>query len=235
MAKKLSYYDRKELLEAQQTGLSDTKLKEKFGIADRRTLYRHLKLAEQEEEAKAMRLEIVKDALAGHLEKISNLIGEWKDNLSTPGVAGIFEGMPPIPTQSIEAMPLFPSLRQHLPFPVLWRNYTNWKTKVLAYIEGCQKVLNEIRETGKGPVDEDVIKQWGTESITKAIGLSEPLKRMRDKYIEAVEADSDLKSLSEQLKSIEIKLHESLQEIQLRQDHIVYTCKLCPGQTRLLR
>ena len=235
MAKKLSYYDRKELLEAQQTGLSDTKLKEKFGIADRRTLYRHLKLAEQEEEAKAMRLEIVKDALAGHLEEISNLIGEWKGNLSTPGVAGIFDGMPPIPTQNIEAMPLFPSLKKHLPFPVLWRNYTNWKTKVRAYIEGCQKVMNEIRETGKGSVDEDVIKQWGTESITKAIGLSEPFKRMWDKYIEAVEADSDLKSLSEQLKSIETKLHESLQEIQLRQDHIVYTCKLCPGQTRLLR
>ena len=235
MVKKLSYYDRKNLLGARQAGLSDTKQKEKFGIADKRTLYRHLKLAEQEEEAKAMRLEIVKDALAGHLEEVSNLIGEWKSNLSTPGVAGIFDGMPLIPTKSIEAMPLFPSLREHLPFPILWRSYTNWKTKVRAYIEGCQKVMNEIRETGKGSVDEDVIKQWGTESTTKAIGLSEPLKRMREKYREVAEADSDLKSLLEQLKPIEIKLHESLQEIQLRHDHIVYTCKLCPGQTRLLR
>ena len=235
MAKKLSYYDRKRLLEARQTGLSDTKLKEKFGIADRRTLYRHLKLAEQEEEAKAMRLEIVKDALAGHLEEVSNLIGEWKSNLSTPGVAGIFDGMPPIPTQSIEAMPLFPSLRQHLPFPVLWRNYANWKTKVRDYIEGCKKVRREIGQTEKRSVTEDVFKVWGAESTTKAIGLSEPLKRMRKKYIEAAEADSDLKTLLEQLKPIEIKLHESLQDIQLRHDHIVYTCKLCPGQAILLR
>ena len=96
-------------------------------------------------------------------------------------------------------------------------------------------MMKEIGETEKRSVSEDVFKQWGAESITKAVGLSEPLKRMWKKYIEVAEADSDLKSLLEQLKSIEIKLHESLQEIQLRQDHIVYTCKLCPGQARLLR
>ncbi len=235
MAKKLNYHDRRKLLEAQQAGLSDTKLKEKFGIADNRTLSRQLKLAEQEEEARTMRLEIIKDALAGHLEEVSAFIGEWKGSLSTPGVAEIYYGMPLIPTQSVEAMPLFPSLKRHLPFPILWRNYANWKTKVRAYIEGCQKVMREIGETEKRSVPEDVFKVWGTESITKAIGLSEPLKRVWMKYIEAAEDGSDLKSLLGQLRSIEIKLHESLQEIQLRQDHIVYTCKLCPGQARLLR
>lgn len=235
MAKKLNYHDRRKLLEAQQAGLSDTKLKEKFDIADKRTLYHHLKLAEQEEEAKAMRLEIVKDALAGHLEEVSNLIGEWKDSLYTPRVDGIHDEMSPIPTQYIEAMPLFPSLKKHLPFPILWRNYANWKTKVRAYIEGCQRVMGEIKETEKRSVTEDVIKQWGTESTTKAIGLSQPLKRMWEKYRESASTDSDLKRLLEQLKPIEIKLHKSLQEIQLRHDHIVYTCKLCPGQARLLR
>jgi len=235
MVKKLSYYDRKTLLEARQTGLSDTKLKEKFGIADKRTLNRQLKLAEQEGEARAMRLEILKDALAGHLEEVSALIGEWNGGLSTPGVGGIYYDMPPIPTQYIEAMPLFPSLKKHLPFPTMWRDYANWKTKVRAYIEGCQKVMRGIGEAEKRSVSEDVFKQWGTESITKAIGLSEPLRRMRKKYTEAAEADSDLKVLLEQLKPIETKLHESLQEIQLRHDHIVYTCKLCPGQARLLR
>lgn len=235
MAKKISHYGRRKLLEAQQTGLSDTKLQEKFGIADKRTLSRQLKLAEQEEEARTMRLEILKDALASHLDEVSALIGEWKGSLSTPGVAGIYYEMPPIPTQSIEAIPLFPSLKKHLPFPILWRNYTNWKTKVSAYIEGCQKVMKEIGEMEKRSVPKDVFKVWGTESITKAIGLSEPLKRVWMKYIEAVEADFDLESLLKQLKSIEMKLHESLQEIQLRQDHIVYTCRLCPGQARLLR
>ena len=235
MAKKISYYDRKRLLEARQNGLSDTKLKEKFGIEDKRTLYRQLKLAEQEEEVKAVKLEILRDALVDHLAEVSNLIEEWKSSLSTPRVDGIFDGMPPIPTQYIEAMSLFPSLKTHLPFPTLWRSYATWKTKVRAYIEGCQKVMNEIGETEKRSVPEDVLKQWGTESITKAIGLSEPFKRMWEKYREAADADSDLKTLLEQLRPIEIKLHESLQEIQLRHDHIVYTCKLCPGQARLLR
>lgn len=235
MAKKISHYDRRKLLEAQQTGLSDTKLQEKFGIADKRTLSRQLKLAEQEEEAKAMRLEILKNALVDHLEGVSNLIGDLKGSLSTPGVAEIYYDMLPIPTQNIEAVPLFPSLKSHLPFPILWRNYANWKTKVGTYIEGCQKVMREIGETEKRTVTEDVFKAWGAESTTKAIGLSKPLHRMWEKYREAVEADSDLKTLLEQLRTIEKKLHESLQEIQLRQDHIVYTCKLCPGQARLLR
>lgn len=235
MAKKLSYYDRKRLLEARQTGLSDAKLKEKFGIADKRTLYRQLKLAEQEEEVKAVKLEILKDALVEHLEEVSTLIGEWKGSISTPGVDEIYYDMPPIPTQNIETMSLFPSLKKHLPFPTLWRKYANWKTKVRAYIEGCQKVMREIGETEERTVTEDVFKLWGTESTTKVIGLSEPLHRMMKKYRDVAEADSDLKALLEQLKPIEIKLHESLQEIQLRHDHIVYTCKLCPGQARLLR
>jgi len=235
MGKKLSYYDRKRLFEAKQSGLSDTKLKEKFGIVDNRTLSRHLKLAQQEEESKVVRLEILKDALVDHLEEVSNLIGEWKSSLSTPVVASIYFGMPSIPTQKIEAKPLFGSLKEHLPFPTLWRNYANWKTKVGAYIEGCQKVMKRIGETGKRSVSEDVFKVWGAESTTKAIALSKPLHRMMEKYRKVAEADSDLKTLLGQLKPIEIKLHESLQEIQLRHDHIVYTCKLCPGQARLLR
>lgn len=235
MAKRLSYYDRKRLFEAMQSGLSNTKLKDKFGIADNRTLSRHLRMAEQEEEAKVVKMEILKDALVDHLAEVRTLIGKWKGSLSTPGVDSMYFDMPPTPTQNIEANPLFGSLKGHLPFPTLWRNYANWKTKVRAYIDGCQKVMREIGETEKRSVTEDIFKVWGAESTTKAIGLSEPLKRMRKKYREVAEADSDLKTLLEQLKPIEIKLHESLQEIQLRHDHIVYTCKLCPGQARLSR
>jgi len=235
MTKKISYHDRKRLLEARQTGLSDTKLEEKFGIKDKRTLYRQLKLAEQEEEAKAVKLEILKDALVDHLAEVSTLIEEWKSSLSTPGIDSIYFDMPPIPTENIEANPLFTSLKRHLPFPILWRSYADWKTKVRAYIEGCQKVMREIGETEKRSVTEDVFKQWGAEATIRAHELSEPLHRMMKKYREAAEADADLKSLSEKLKPMEIKMHESLREIQLRHDHIVYTCRLCPGQARLLR
>ena len=90
-------------------------------------------------------------------------------------------------------------------------------------------------ETEIHSVPEEVLKQWGTESTAKAVGLSKPLGQMRKEYKEAVEADSSLTSLLEHLHSIETKLHGSLEEILLRRDHITYTCKLCPGQARLSR
>ena len=37
------------------------------------------------------------------------------------------------------------------------------------------------------------------------------------------------------LKTLELKIHESLRGILLRRDYIMYTCKLCPGQAKLLR
>ncbi len=38
-----------------------------------------------------------------------------------------------------------------------------------------------------------------------------------------------------QLEALMPKVHESLQEILLRRDYIMYTCRMCPGQPRLLR
>ena len=40
---------------------------------------------------------------------------------------------------------------------------------------------------------------------------------------------------SELKNDLEPKIKDSLQEILLRRDYIMYTCKLCPGQPRLLR
>ena len=47
---------------------------------------------------------------------------------------------------------------------------------------------------------------------------------------------NNLLALFSELKNdLEPKIKDSLQEILLRRDYIMYTCKLCPGQPRLLR
>lgn len=84
MVKKFNYYDRKKLLQAQQSGESNSDLKTKFGIKDDRTLFRHLKLAEQEEQSKLVKVEIIKDALLNHYAEIRVLIDQWKNNFKTP-------------------------------------------------------------------------------------------------------------------------------------------------------
>jgi len=52
----------------------------------------------------------------------------------------------------------------------------------------------------------------------------------------ASETGTNLVALFNELKNdLEPKIKDSLQEILLRRDYIMYTCKLCPGQPRLLR
>ena len=52
----------------------------------------------------------------------------------------------------------------------------------------------------------------------------------------AGETGVNLVALFDELKNdLEPKIKDSLQEILLRRDYIMYTCRLCPGQPRLLR
>lgn len=51
----------------------------------------------------------------------------------------------------------------------------------------------------------------------------------------ANQTTAQLITLYNDLKPLEVKIHEDLQEILLRRDYIIYTCRLCPGQPRLVR
>jgi len=232
MPKILNYYQRKRLLEASQQGLSNTAMKEKFEIGDNRTLNKYLKSAQQEAEIEIVRLGIIKENLMEHLDEILALTKKWNNNLSTPRLETIHSGMVPVPTQSIEDDPLFSSLKDHLPNSSMWRDYGRWKTKVREFVEGCQAVMNRIKEEAKGVVSDDVIKDFGTRSMAEAQSLSEPLFVLREQYNAEVNSDTSLMSLIEQMDTLEIGLHESLQRILLRRDHIMNKCDLCPGQTR---
>ncbi len=279
MVKKFNYYDRKKLLQAQQSGESNSDLKTKFGIKDDRTLFRHLKLAEQEEQSRVVKVEIIKDALLAHHAEIRALIDQWKNNFKTPRPDEVYPGTSS-PMDTIRANPIFISLRDHLPFPTLWKNHLVYVKKLDDYIAGCNNLRGEVARKVKNwngikdvlenvaqPIlriiaegesaiklkpyefkpseqsnypDKTVINADGIPilTISKEIGSAHIEKQYQD-YSDALlagETGINLVALFSELKSdLEPKIKDSLQEILLRRDYIMYTCKLCPGQPRLLR
>ncbi len=279
MVKKFNYYDRKKLLEVQRGGESTSDLKRTFGIKDDRTLFRHLKLAEQEEQSRLVKVEIIKDALLGHHAEIRVLIDQWKNTPRTPRPDEVYPRTIS-PMDTIKANPIFIPLRDHLPFPTLWHNYSAYVKKLDDYIDGCKKLRKEV---------EKAVKKWsGVEDVLENVAqpilrkisegesannlkphefkLSEHsnypdkttiyaedmpiftvskktdpahiLKQYQDhsEALLAGETGTNLLALFGELKNdLEPKIKDSLQEILLRRDYIMYTCRLCPGQPRLLR
>ena len=279
MARKFNYYDRKKLLEAQQSGESNSDLKRKFEIKDDRTLFRHLKLAEQEDQSRVVKVEIIKDALLGHHAEIRALIDQWKNNCRSPRPDEVYPGTSS-PMDTIKANPIFISLRDHLPFPTLWNNHLVYVKKLDDYIAGCNNLREEVAkkvENWNGVKDvlenvaqpilrqiaegESAIKlkpyefkpseqsNYPDKTVINAEGIpiftvsketdSAYIEKQYQDYSETLlvgETGTNLVSLFSELKNdLEPKIKDSLQEILLRRDYIMYTCKLCPGQPRLLR
>ena len=279
MAKKINYYDRKKMLEAQQSGESNSDLKRKFGIKDDRTLIRHLKMAEQEEQTRLVKVGIIKDALLDHHAEIRTLIDQWKNNFRTPRPDEVYPGTLS-PVDTIKANPIFISLRDHLPFPTLWNNHLVCVKKLDDYIAGCNNLREEVATKVKNwngvkdvlenvaqPIlrkiaeGESAIKlkpyefklseqsNYPDKTVINAEGIpiftvsketdSAYIEKHYQDYSEALlvgETGTNLVALFSELKNdLEPKIKDSLQEILLRRDYIMYTCKLCPGQPRLLR
>ena len=279
MAKKINYYDRKKLLEAQLGGESNSDLKRKFGIKDDRTLVRHLKLAEQEDQSRVVKVEIIKDALLGHYAEIRALIDQWKNTPRTPRPDEVYPGTVS-PVDTIKANPIFISLRDHLPFPVLWKTHLVYVKKLDDYIAGCNKLRKEVEKKVKSWNGVEDVLENVAQPILRIIAEGESAIKLKpyefkpseqsnypDKtvinvedlpiftvsketdpaYIKkqyqdysqtllAGETGTNLVALFSELKNdLEPKIKDSLQEILLRRDYIMYTCKLCPGQPRLLR
>jgi len=267
------------LLEAQQSGESNSDLKRKFGIKDDRTLFRHLKLAEQEEQTRLVKVEIIKDALLDHHAEIRTLIEQWKNTPRTPRPDEVY----PVtlsPVDTIKANPIFISLRDHLPFPTLWHNYSVYVKKLDDYIAGCNNLREEVKKKVKNwngvedvleNVAQPILRQisegesdnklkpyefkpseqsnYPEKTVISAEDMpiftvsketdSAYIKKQYQDYSQTLlagEAGTNLVALFSELKNdLEPKIKDSLQEILLRRDYIMYTCKLCPGQPRLLR
>jgi len=144
MAKKLTIFDREKLLKARERGLTDSEIKAQFGITDDRTLRRHLKLAEQEQEASIVKTEMLKEALRDHLAEIRQLIENWKTRIRIQPVTDPLSGMADS-MESLHANRLFDCLKGHLPFPIFWRDYNQWEAKYRSYTDNCNKLREEIQ------------------------------------------------------------------------------------------
>jgi len=296
MAKKLNPYDRRKLLEARDKGLSNSEMKRRFGITDDRTLRRHLELAEKEQDPRVARTEILKEAIRDHLAELRQLIENWKAGFRIPFVTDPLSTM----TSSMEfphSNRLFACLKDHLPFPTLWRDYNQWEAKYRSYIDNCDKLREEIQreattqtlldfmddnvtlshlssqfidwilrqveyklqkgsegrfefrwkyykvEIDKQPAE---VKQMfvypGGQTFLKIFGQHEVNNEFYEKECRELlylivkgGTVANLLALFEDLRYLETKIHNYLEEILLRRDYILYTCDLCPGKPRLLR
>ncbi len=143
MAKKLNSNDRRKLLEARDDGLSDSEMKRRFGIIDDRTLRRNLRLAEQEQEPRIARAEILRDAIKEHLLEVRQLIDNWNTGFRVPSATDPISTMTFV--DSLQSNRLFACLKSHLPFPILWKNYGQWEAKYRSYVDNCDKLREEIQ------------------------------------------------------------------------------------------
>jgi len=296
MAKKLNSNDRRKLLEARGRGLSNSEIKRQFGITDDRTLRRHLQLAEQEQGARTVKAEILKEALTDHLAEIRQLIENWKAGIRIQPVDVHPDAMVGSIT-FIQSSRLFGSLKSHLPFPSLWRDYNQWEAKYKSYITNCQKLREEIQNQATKQMKLDFASDssdfshftagftyWILDHVQNKLERKDMRKvsfRWKDLKI-SVEGNvregkqlfagpkereileiinqpdintgfyeeeckavldfclsggivAELSTLFADLNALEPKIHNSLEEILLRRDYILYTCNLCPGKPRLLR
>lgn len=181
---------------------------------------------------------------------------------------------------AIKANPIFLSLRDHLPFPALWKNHLAYVKKLDDYIAGCNNLRKEVAKKVKNWNGVEDVLENAAQPILRDIAEGEsaikfkpyefkpseqsnypdktminaedmpiftvlketdfaPIKKQYLDYSEALlagETGTNLVALFGELKNdLEPKIKDSLQEILLRRDYIMYTCKLCPGQPRLLR
>ena len=214
-------------------------------------------------------MEILKDALASHLDQVRNLIEQWRSALYLPRISEVYKGTV-LPTPN-KTQPLFSCLREHLPFPTLWRNYFTWEREGNEYLDGCKRLVAEIEVEGRGwdgvrkitdsfawPVlerlndkvrgeepkvhrfeplslahDVDLLIVDGREVLeaSNPLSFSQVYQTLSDRIL-ASESATNLIALFNKLKTLEPKIHQSLDEILLRHDHIMYSCKFCPGLPR---
>jgi len=95
-------------------------------------------------------------------------------------------------------------------------------------------------QTEKNPVETETLVALGHGELLTVVGDHEfGPKFYEDKcrvilsLVLETETVANLSSLFGDLHNLETKLQDSLEEILLRRDYIMYTCRFCPGQLRI--
>ena len=280
MRKKFTPEQRRRMVERLESGATATDLKREFGIKDPRTLQKHLRQAREEQVLRMARADIIRQGLGDHLNEVKTLIQDWSAAIKAPSPPS-FDQYPLSAAKDVEQKRLFEGVREHLPFPDLWRNCRAFKLKWNEYITACEDLHRQVVEEAK--------KKWGLSLLEKderCAGLTASFSwHTLDRAIETAMGDpqagtpdyiaaplnpqapeleylmcSDrvilysnqalryaedhrsmiaewagskkvaglLKLLSE-LRDLERKIQDVLEETMLRRDHILYSCRLCPG------
>lgn len=152
MPRKFSVEERKRMLERLEHGATHKDIKAEFKIRDDRTLEKQLRQAREEQMLRLARTEIVKESLRDHLAEVRSLIETWSLGLKAPSPPSASR-YPLSSAEQCEQNRLFVAIRQHLPFPELWRIYHSFKAKWDDYLGLCEELHGEV--VGKAT------KKWG--------------------------------------------------------------------------
>ncbi len=280
MPRKFTVEQRKRMLERLEYGATHTDLKSEFKIKDSRTLEKQLAQAREEQALRLARTEIIKESLRDHLAELRSLLETWGSSVKAPSPPA-FDRYPLSAAEQAEQNRLFEGLREHLPFPQLWRNYQTLKLKWNEYMTACEGMHRQVVENAK--------EKWGLSLFEKnkpCPGLTPSFSwETLDRVIKVAMGDSqagtphyeaaplspqapeleyllcsgrvilysnqafryaedhrsmiagwarservgDLVKLLGELRDLERRIHDIVEETLLRRDYILYSCRLCPG------
>jgi len=142
----------------------------------------------------------------------------------------------------------FYCVKEHLPFPVLWQDYSFWLSKISEYFKTSNQLKQRISQDDclQARLESGKIWEW-KESIVATVFRRiairakgcEPavLNEERQenqivaRYCRSQEA-TQLIAIFNELETLRTKIRQYLKEIQTRCDYINHTCRLCPGQAK---
>jgi len=278
--KKFTLEQRKKMLEHLESGATAADLKREFSIKDPRTLQRQLRQAREEQTLQVVRTDIIKQSLRDHLAEVRSLIENWSAGIRAPSPPSC-DRYPLSAAEGAEQVRLFEGIREHLPFPELWRSYQALKLKSNEYMTICEDLHRQVVEKAKEKWGLTLLEKneqrlgltpyfsWETldRAIKVAMGDRRPGMPRYDaaplhpqapelEYLtcddrvilysnEALRYTEDHRSmiaewarsemivglvkLLSELRALERRIQDVLEETLLRRDYILYGCRFCPG------
>ena len=91
---------------------------------------------------------LIEEAQKEHMLEIRDLIEEWRDCLHTPAIEEAVPGYHH-PISDVQNNHLFEHLKEHLPSPILWLNYTIWSARISSYLFSCEQLIDDIRRDNR--------------------------------------------------------------------------------------
>jgi hypothetical protein len=170
MVKKYSIVNKRQWLEEFEKGYSESQIASK-NHCDVRTLKKGVEEAQHEREARSARIELLKNALLEHQEKLKNKLKEISSSITLPpkdwavlewyrnGESILKEGDSQNRSEPfIQEDLIYELLKEHLKQDVLWKTLTAWKQAYSSHrdarIELQKKIISILESTTGLPIAE---------------------------------------------------------------------------------